>query len=91
MKTIEINCLECRNCTGDSCKVYGSNADKAVKSCADDSFRNYKARMTREEDCESCQYYERNADQYPCSHCRNCYPSKFKAKLDGRENENHGG
>ena len=45
---IEIKCLDCRNCTGDSCKVYGSNADKAVKSCADDSFRNYKARMTRE-------------------------------------------
>ena len=41
--------------------------------------------------CDSCQYYERNAEQYPCSHCRNCYPSKFKAKLDGRENENHGG
>lgn len=49
MKTIEINCLECRNCTGDSCKVYGFDADKAVKRCADDSFRNYKARMTREE------------------------------------------
>lgn len=44
-----------------------------------------------EEDCLICQYYERNADQYPCSHCRNCYTSKFKAKLDGRENENHGG
>lgn len=38
-------------------------------------------------ECDSCQYYERNADQYPCSHCRNCYPSKFKAKLDGREKE----
>ena len=46
---IEIKCLDCKNCTGDSCKVYGSDADKAVKSCADDSFRNYKARMTREE------------------------------------------
>lgn len=46
---IEIKCIDCKNCTGDSCKVYGSDADKAVKSCADDSFRNYKARMTREE------------------------------------------
>lgn len=49
MKTIEINCLECGNCTGESCKVYGSDADKAVKSCADDSFKNYKPRMTRKE------------------------------------------
>ena len=46
---IEIKCIDCKNCTVDSCKVYGSDADKAVKSCADDSFRNYKARMTREE------------------------------------------
>lgn len=36
-----------------------------------------------EENCLICQYYERNADQYPCSHCRNCYPCKFKAKLGG--------
>ncbi len=49
MKTIEINCLECGNCTGESCKVYGSDADKAVKRCADDSFKNYKPRMTRKE------------------------------------------
>ena len=45
----------------------------------------------KEENCLICQYYERTADQYPCSHCRNCYPSKFKAKLGGRENENQGG
>lgn len=43
-----------------------------------------------EEDCPICQYYERTADQYPCSHCRNCYTSKFKAKLGGRENETKG-
>lgn len=36
-----------------------------------------------ESGCEICQYYERTADQYPCSHCRNCYPCKFKAKLGG--------
>ena len=34
-------------------------------------------------DCDTCQYYERTADQYPCSHCRNCYLSKFKAKEVG--------
>ncbi|MGN1413536.1 MAG: hypothetical protein ACI4WY_04745 [Anaerovoracaceae bacterium] len=51
---------------------------------------NLKEENSTEEDCTSCQYYERTADQYPCSHCRNCYLSKFKAKLGGRENENHG-
>ena len=44
---IEIKCLDCKNCTGDSCKVYGSDADKAVKRCADDSFKNYKVRMLK--------------------------------------------
>lgn len=33
-----------------------------------------------EEDCMSCRYYELTTDQYPCSHCRNCYTSKFKIK-----------
>lgn len=48
MKTIEIHCLECINCTGDSCKVYGPDADKAVKACAYDSFENYKPRKLSE-------------------------------------------
>lgn len=42
IKMIEVNCNKCVNCTGDSCKKYGSNADKAVRACADDNFKNYK-------------------------------------------------
>ena len=38
----EIDCRICKNCTGFSCKIYGSNADKAVKNCAKDNFINYK-------------------------------------------------
>ncbi|MGN0714933.1 MAG: hypothetical protein ACI4LN_03850 [Anaerovoracaceae bacterium] len=38
-----------------------------------------------EEDCLDCRYYELTTDQYPCSHCRNCYTSKFKAKAGEQE------
>ena len=40
--TIEIDCRKCKNCTGNSCKIYGDNADVAVKECANDNFKNYK-------------------------------------------------
>lgn len=39
---IEIDCRKCKNCTGNSCKIYGDNADVAVKECANDGFKNYK-------------------------------------------------
>ncbi|MGN1414035.1 MAG: hypothetical protein ACI4WY_07310 [Anaerovoracaceae bacterium] len=39
------------------------------------------------EDCATCQHSEKSNNQYPCCHCRNCYLSKFKAKLGGGENE----
>lgn len=39
---IEVDCRKCKNCTGYSCKVYGNNADVAVKKCANDNFNNYK-------------------------------------------------
>lgn len=42
MNTIEVDCRKCKNCTGTSCKKYGSNADKAVTHCAKDCFKNYK-------------------------------------------------
>jgi hypothetical protein len=41
---IEIDCRICENCTGESCKVYGDDADIAVRSCAQDEFKNYKER-----------------------------------------------
>lgn len=73
---IEIKCLECVNCTGDSCKVYGSDVDKAVKSCADNSFRNYKLRMTREEAAEIIKIerecVERNTSNECDRDCINC-------------------
>lgn len=42
MKTIEIDCRKCKNCTGEECKVYGKDANKAVEKCASDFFKNYK-------------------------------------------------
>ena len=41
-KTIEVDCRKCLNCTGNSCKCYGKDANVAVKKCADDGFKNYK-------------------------------------------------
>lgn len=52
---IEIKCLECINCTGNSCRVYGPDANKAVKCCADDSFKNYKSQITIEDSTEIIQ------------------------------------
>ena len=39
---IEVDCRICKNCTGVSCKIYGSNADIAVEKCSNDKFKNYK-------------------------------------------------
>ena len=39
---IKIDCRICENCTGNSCKIYGDNADVAVKNCVKDNFNNYK-------------------------------------------------
>ena len=39
---IEVDCRKCVNCTGYSCKCYGSDAKVAVDKCADDCFKNYK-------------------------------------------------
>ena len=29
-------------------------------------------------DCEKCRHYSKTNSQYPCSHCSNCYTSKFE-------------
>lgn len=39
---LEIDCRKCKNCTGEACKIYGSNAEEAVNSCAADVFKNYE-------------------------------------------------
>mgnify|MGYP003477915899 CR=1 FL=1 len=44
---IEVKCNECVNCTGDSCRKYGSNANEAVVACANDSFKNYKKKKQK--------------------------------------------
>lgn len=31
--------------------------------------------------CEECDHFSKSNDQYPCSHCRNCYIEQFKAKI----------
>lgn len=45
---IKIDCRKCKNCTGNSCKIYGDKADVAVKECANDSFNNYKKKIYTE-------------------------------------------
>lgn len=42
----EIDCRKCKNCTGESCKKYGKNADVAVKNCAKDGFQNFKKKSS---------------------------------------------
>lgn len=46
MKKIEIDCRTCENCTGCSCKLYGADADQAIKACAENFFRSYKEKTT---------------------------------------------
>lgn len=40
----KIDCRKCGNVDkkADCCKVYGNDPDKAVVSCAQDNFKNYK-------------------------------------------------
>ena len=40
-KRLEIDCRKCKNCTGNSCKVYGNDANVAVENYASDNFKNY--------------------------------------------------
>lgn len=38
---IKIDCRKCKNCTGESCKVYGNNPNVATSKCAKNGFRDY--------------------------------------------------
>ena len=40
-RKLEIDCRKCANCTGNECKEYGNDANKAVAACANDGFKNY--------------------------------------------------
>lgn len=44
MKEINVDCRKCNNCDMEKkcCKIFGSNATKAVKKCAKSGFLNYK-------------------------------------------------
>lgn len=44
---LEINCMLCENCTGNSCVKYGENPDEAVTRCANDRFKNYKQKRIK--------------------------------------------
>lgn len=48
-KPIEIDCRECANCTGHSCKKFGADAAKAVKKCASTAFRSYRKKQVMHE------------------------------------------
>lgn len=47
MKIKEVDCRKCAKCTGDSCRVYGSDAEVAVKLCAYDNFIQYTPRSKK--------------------------------------------
>ena len=47
---LEIDCRKCNKCTGTSCLCYGDDADKAVKACADDGFKNYTIKTAHNDD-----------------------------------------
>jgi len=35
--------------------------------------------------CEECEHFSKSNEQYPCSHCRNCYIDQFRSKRkDGK-------
>lgn len=40
---IDVKCFDCKNCKGRGCAVYGSNADRAIRRCASDSYKYYIA------------------------------------------------
>lgn len=42
-RRLEIDCRKCANCTGNECKEYGNDANKAVAACAKDGFKKYFA------------------------------------------------
>lgn len=42
MKMIEVDCNNCGNCNGMTCLVYGPDAEKSVRQCAESGFRYYK-------------------------------------------------
>ena len=39
---IEVDCRLCKNCSGNGCLKYGNDANKAVKECTNDRFKNYE-------------------------------------------------
>lgn len=44
---LEIDCRICENCTGDACKLYGANPDKAIPDCAENEFKAYRRKPKR--------------------------------------------
>lgn len=45
----EVDCRSCKNLidTEKGCKLYGKNADEAVKKCADNNFRQYRIKYDK--------------------------------------------
>mgnify|MGYP003506033054 CR=1 FL=1 len=48
------------------------------------AWKKAKEEIKDDEDCLKCQFFEKHNDEYPCSHCRHCYTSKFK-QIGGEE------
>ena len=36
------------------------------------------ADVEENKDCKKCIHFDKNATEYPCSYCRNCYTDKFQ-------------
>lgn len=89
---IEVDCRICKNCTGFSCEIYGSNADKAVKNCANDNFINYKKKnIWRENEDDWFKWYECKTCGYilglVCDYPKYKLPTKCPECERGKKND----
>ena len=79
----EVDCRMCKNLIDKEkgCKLYGSNADEAVKKCADNNFRRYRIKydkrtqawfaenileMTTVEQCKECGLFYKPSLGHEC-------------------------
>ena len=46
------------------------------------------ANVFEKRDCEQCKFFSKTPNEYPCSHCKNCYIDQFKAKDSERSGNN---
>lgn len=56
-------------------QIFNNEAKASVLKIIDEQPLAY---VIERADCEKCRHYSKTNSQYPCSHCSNCYTSKFE-------------